>query len=115
MIFERADICIADLNPVQGSEQSGIRPVIIFQNNNISQYSSTIIIIPLTTNLRRAELPSCVLIPPESNGLIENSVALCHQIRVIDRKRIIKKIGKINNNILFEIETTLLLTLGYYN
>ena len=111
MIFERADICIADLNPVQGAEQSGIRPVIVFQNNNISK----IIIIPLTTNLRRAELPSCILISPESNGLNEKSVALCHQIRVIDRKRIIKKIGKINNNILFEIETTLLLTLGYYN
>lgn len=113
MIFERGDLCIADLNPVQGSEQSGIRPVIVFQNNEISHYSSTIIIIPLTTNLRRADLPTCITILPDGNELNEKSVALCHQIRVIDKSRIKKKIGKISPLNLFELEATVLLTLGY--
>ncbi|MDT3738865.1 MAG: type II toxin-antitoxin system PemK/MazF family toxin [Candidatus Kapabacteria bacterium] len=113
MIFERGDICIADLNPVQGSEQSGIRPVIIFQNNDIIQYSSTLIIIPFTTNLKRAVLPTCLKIIPDESGLEEVSVALCHQIRVIDKTRIKKKISKLNSTTLFELETTVLLTLGY--
>lgn len=113
MIFERGDICIADLNPVQRSEQSGIRPVIVFQNNEIARYSSTIIIIPLTTNIRRAELPTCYLLRSDDSNLIEESVALCHQIRVIDKSRIKKKIGTVNAFDLFELETTVLLTLGY--
>jgi mRNA interferase MazF len=113
MRLERGDICIADLNLVQGSEQSGIRPVIIFQNNEIALYSSTIIIVPLTTNLRRAELPTCFEILPDKNGLEEKSVVLCHQIRVIDKSRIKKQIGKINSQTLFELETTILLTLGF--
>lgn len=113
MIFQRGDICIADLNPVEGSEQSGIRPVIIFQNKEINLYSSTTIIIPLTTNLRRAELPSCVTIHPDENNLHEKSVALCHQIRVIDKTRIKKIIGSINSINLFELEATVLFTLGY--
>ena len=112
MIFNRADVCIADLNPVQGSEQSGIRPVIIFQNNEIALYSSTIIIIPLTTNMRRASLPTCVTIIPGSTGLDQQSVALCHQIRAIDKSRIKKRIGTLNNTTLFELEATILLTLG---
>lgn len=94
--FRAGDICIADLNHVQGSEQFGIRPVIVFQNNEIAQYSFTIIIIPLTTNLKRAELPTCVSILQSESGLVEKSVALCHQIRVIDKSRIKKKIGKIS-------------------
>lgn len=113
MIYERGTLCIADLNPVQGSEQSGIRPVIVFQNNEIARYTSTIIIIPLTTNIRRAALPTSVTISQSESGLNEKSVALCHQIRVIDKSRIKKKIGKINEVTLFELETTVLLTLGY--
>jgi mRNA interferase MazF len=113
MNYGRGDICIADLNPVRGSEQSGIRPVIVFQNNSISNFSTTIIIIPLTTNLRRAELPTCIQILPDESGLDEKSVALCHQIRVIDKSRIKMKVGRINESTLFELESTILLTLGY--
>ncbi len=57
MKIERGEIWIATLNPTQGSEQAGIRPVIIFQENTISQFTTTIITIPLTTNLRRSSLP----------------------------------------------------------
>jgi mRNA interferase MazF len=102
-------------NKHTSSEQSGIRPVIVFHNNEIAKYSSTVIIIQLTTNLRRSELPTCVLISPNHNGLNEKPVALCHQIRVIDKSRIKMNIGKINSTTLFELESTILLTLGYDN
>jgi mRNA interferase MazF len=113
MILRRGDLCIANLNPVRGSEQSGIRPVIIFQNNQLNRFTSTVIIIPLTTNLRRAELPTCVTISAEENEINETSVALCHQIRAIDTSRIIKRISQISELTLFELEATVLLTLGY--
>ncbi len=80
MKTERGEIWIATLNPIQGSEQAGIRPVIIFQENTISQFTTTIITIPLTTNLKRSSLPSCLLIPKNEGGLNQDSVALCHQL-----------------------------------
>ena len=60
MIVKRGEIWMANLNPVQGSEQAGLRPVLIFQNDRINQAISTAIVIPFTSNLRRAALPSCV-------------------------------------------------------
>lgn len=60
LTLKRGEIWLADLNPTRGSEQSGIRPIIIFQNNLVSQYSTTTIAIPLTTNQRRAALPICL-------------------------------------------------------
>ncbi len=59
----RGDIYLADLNPSRGSEQAGIRPVIIVQRNNLNRFTHTIIVIPLTTNIRRANIPGTVLIP----------------------------------------------------
>ncbi|GEM_PF-3436175 len=64
------------LNPTQGSEQTGVRPVIVFQNNIVSQFSTTIIAIPLTTNQRRAALPICLTIEQGNGGLSQDSVAL---------------------------------------
>ncbi|WP_445638277.1 hypothetical protein NSTC745_03533 [Nostoc sp. DSM 114161] len=62
MAIKRGEVWLADLNPTRGSEQGGTRPVIVFQNEIISQFSTTVIIIPLTSNLRRASLPTCLLI-----------------------------------------------------
>ena len=90
MTFNRGEVWLANLNPIQGSEQGGTRPVIVFQNNIISKFSTTIITIPLTTNLRRAKLPSSLLIASGQGGLEKDSVALCHQIRVIDVTRLKK-------------------------
>jgi len=72
----RGEIWLATLDPTQGSEQAGTRPIIIFQENTISKFTSTIITIPLTTNLRRASLPTCLLIPSTQGGLSQDSVAL---------------------------------------
>lgn len=113
MSFNRGEIWLANLNPTQGSEQGGTRPVIIFQNNVISRFSTTIITIPLTTNLRRAKLPSSLLIVAGEGGLSKDSVALCHQLRVIDRSRLKNRLGQLKSKIVAELEAKVLLTLGY--
>jgi mRNA interferase MazF len=82
MTVGRGEIWLADLNPTRGSEQAGVRPVLIFQNDRVSRFSTTVLAIPLTTNLRRASLPTCAQISKGEGGLASDSVALCHQLRV---------------------------------
>jgi mRNA interferase MazF len=113
MKVERGEIWFANLDPTKGSEQAGTRPIIIFQENTISKFTSTIITIPLTTNLRRAALPSCLLISNGQGGLNQDSVALCHQLRVLDKTRLIKRLGQLDINVIAELERTVLFTLGY--
>lgn len=98
--LSRGEIWLADLNPTQGSEQAGICPVIIFQNDLVSQFSTTIIAIPLTTNQRRAVLPICLPIKKGNGGLIEDSVALCFQMSVLDKTRLIRLLEQLNSEIL---------------
>ena len=90
MTVMRGEIWLADLNPTRGSEQAGTRPVLILQNNVINKYTTTILAIPLTTNLRRAALPSCVQISKGEGGLASDSVVLCHQLRVLDKTRLVR-------------------------
>jgi len=111
--LKRGEIWLADLNPTQGSEQAGIRPVIIFQNDLVSQFSTTTIAIPLTTNQRRATLPICLLIEQGNAGLSQGSVALCFQMRVLDKTRLIRLLGQLNPEIIAQLEDVVLLTLGY--
>lgn len=111
--LKRGEVWLADLNPTQGSEQAGTRPVIIFQNDLVSQFSSTTIAIPLTTNQRRAALPICLLIEQGNGGLDQDSVALCFQMRVLDKIRLIRKIGQLSPETIFQLEEVVLLTLGY--
>lgn len=110
--LKRGEVWLADLNPTQGSEQAGIRPVILFQNDIVSQFSTTIVTIPLTTNLRRASLPICLQIEQGNGGLAEDSVALCFQIRVLDKTRLIRKLGQLNTETIALLEEVILLTLG---
>lgn len=111
--LKRGEIWLAELNPTQGSEQAGTRPVIIFQNDIVSQFSTTIITIPLTTNQRRATLPICLLITQGNGGLTEDSVALCFQMRVLDKIRLVYKLGQLDAEIISQLEEVVLLTLGY--
>lgn len=111
--LKRGEVWLADLNPTQGSEQAGIRPVIIFQNDIVSQFSTTTIAIPLTTNQRRASLPICLLIEQGDGGLAQDSVALCFQMRVLDKIRLIRKLGQLNPETLVQLEDVVRLTLGY--
>jgi mRNA interferase MazF len=112
MTIQRGEIWLADLNPTRGSEQAGTRPVLIFQNNSISKFTSTFLAIPLTTNLRRASLPTCVRIDQSEGGLTHESVALCHQMRVVDRLRLGHRLGAVSVRTLEAIEGCVLFTTG---
>ncbi|MFM7602651.1 MAG: type II toxin-antitoxin system PemK/MazF family toxin [Pseudanabaena sp.] len=109
----RGEIWLATLDPTRGSEQAGTRPIIIFQENTVSKFTSTIITIPLTTNLRRAALPTCLLISNDQAGLSQDSVALCHQLRVLDKTRLIKRLGQLDSGVIADLENIVLFTLGY--
>ena len=112
MRVNRGEIWLADLNPTRGSEQAGTRPILIFQNNVISKYTTTILAIPLTTNLGRASLPSCVQISTGESGLASDSVALCHQLRVLDKTRLMRKLGAVSSKTISVIENCVKLTMG---
>jgi mRNA interferase MazF len=109
----RGGVWLANLNPTQGSEQAGIRPIIIFQSNVVSQFSTTVIAIPLTTNQRRAVLPICLAIEQGDGGLAQASVALCFQMRVLDKTRLLKRLGQLRAETIAQLEEVVLLTLGY--
>ena len=113
MTITRGEVWLANLNPTQGSEQAGIRPIIIFQENTLSKFTTTVITIPVTSNLRRAALPTCIQISNGEGGLNQESVALCHQLRVLDKTRLIKKLGQLEPETITALETTVLFTLGY--
>ena len=112
MIVKRGDIQLADMNPTRGSEQAGVRPVLILQNDVINRFTTTVLSIPMTTNLRRAALPSCVKIAKGEGGLANDSVALCHQLRVLDKMRLSRKLGSVTQQTIETIESCMLFTLG---
>ena len=112
MTIKRGEIWLADLNPIRGSEQAGTRPVLILQNNSINRFTRTFLAVPFTSNLRRAALPTCVLINKGEGGLATDSVALCHQLRVLDKSRLKHQVGSISDEILAEIDRCVLFTTG---
>ncbi len=112
IVVNRGEIWLADLNPTRGSEQAGVRPIIIFQSDSLNKFTTTVLAIPLTTNLRRASLPSCVFVPRKEGGLSSDSVALCHQLRVLDKTRLQRKLEKLSQQILSTIEKRMLFTIG---
>lgn len=112
MTIQRGEIWLAELNPTRGSEQAGTRPVLVLQNNSINRFTSTFLVIPLTTNLRRASLPTCVRIDQAEGGLAHDSVALCHQMRVLDKSRLRHRLGLVSSQILEAVERCVLFTTG---
>lgn len=112
MTAQRGEVWYADLNPAQGSEQAGVRPVLIFQNDKINKAATTTLVIPFTSNLRRAALPSCVRVAKGEGELTAESVLLCHQLRVLDESRLDYKVGKVGDHVMAEIENSVLYTLG---
>lgn len=94
--IKRGDIYKADLSPVVGSEQGGIRPVVIVQNDMGNRYSPTIIVVPITTRLNKRNLPTHTKI--NNSSLLKESIALMEQIRTIDKSRLIEFIGVLNES-----------------
>lgn len=112
MIVRRGEIWLANLDPTRGSEQAGMRPVLVFQNDAINKYTTTVLGIPLTTNLRRASLPSCVQVLKGEGGLVSDSVALCHQLRVLDKTRLMRRLGTVGPKTIASIESCVRFTTG---
>jgi len=109
----RGDVLLCDLNPVVGTEQAGIRPVVVVQIDRANAVSShTTIIAPFTSKIRRAILASHVFVPAGIGGLSQDSVVLCEQLRVIDKSRIIRVIGHLDDNYLDNLAIALCTILG---
>lgn len=89
-----------------------LRPILVFQNDAISRFTTTVLAIPLTTNLRRAALPSCVRVAPGEGGLESESVLLCHQLRVLDKTRLQRKLGTVGSETIAAVERCVLFTVG---
>jgi len=107
---KRGDIFYADLNPVVGSEQGGVRPVLVLQNNRGNTHSPTTIVVPLTGS-KKAFLPTHVRIM-RTGGLIADSVALCEQIRTIDRRRLDGYLGRIGTDEQTAVDGALAVSMG---
>lgn len=91
--IRRGDIYYADLNPVMGSEQGGVRPVLILQNNTGNRYSPTVIVAAITSRIGKPRLPMHVPVGGAVNGLYKDSIVLMEQVRTIDRVRLREYVG----------------------
>lgn len=112
MVVKRGDIFYADLSPVIGSEQGGIRPVIIMQNDIGNKYSPTVIVAAITSQINKAKLPTHVEISSEEYGLNRDSVVLLEQIRTLDKRRLKEKIGHMTESDMEKVNRALLISLS---
>lgn len=102
MVIKRGDMFYADLSPVIGSEQGGIRPVLIIQNDMGNKYSPTVIAAAITSQIGKNRLPTHIEIDSKDVGLKADSVVLAEQIRTIDKSRLKEKIGHIDDEKIME-------------
>ncbi len=111
--IKRGEIYYADLSPVVGSEQGGVRPVLIIQNDIGNKYSPTVIVSAITSQLGKAKLPTHIELPAEKYNLPKNSVALLEQIRTLDKRRLQEKITTLSPEKMREVNKALLISLGF--
>ena len=113
MVVKRGDMFYADLSPVIGSEQGGVRPVLIIQNDVGNKHSPTVIAAAITLQTGKTKLPTHIEIEPEQSGLKAESVVLTEQIRTIDKSRLKEKIGHLDDeNIMNQINNALGVSFG---
>ena len=115
MVVRRGDIFYGDLSPVVGSEQGGLRPVLIVQNDIGNKYSPTVIVAAITSQINKAKLPTHIEISAEDYGLPKDSVVLLEQIRTIDKKRLKEKLGHMNDEIIPKINEALSISVGLFD
>ena len=111
---KRGELYYADLSPVVGSEQGGVRPILVVQNNVGNRYSPTIIAAAITSQLGKAKLPTHSTLPAGEFGLPKDSVVLLEQIRTLDKRRLKEKIGELPLNLMSRVNEALLISLGFY-
>ena len=113
LLIRRGDLFYADLSPVVGSEQGGVRPVLIIQNNVGNKYSPTVIAAAVTSQLTKAKLPTHIEIKKGGFGLGKESVILLEQIRTLDKRRLKEKIGELDYKTILEVDKAILISLGF--
>jgi len=110
-MVQRGEIYYADLSPVIGSEQGGLRPVLILQNNVGNKYSPTVIVAAITTKIEKGKMPTHIEVGKEE-GLEKNSVVLLEQLRTIDKQRVRDKVTQLNKTIMNKVDEGLAISIG---
>ena len=114
MVIRRGDIFYADLRPFIGSEQGGVRPVLIIQNDVGNRHSPTVICAAITSQMNKAKLPTHVELDSRKYDLVKDSVVLLEQLRTIDKKRLKDKVCHLDSQILVKIDKALEVSLELY-
>ncbi|MGI6345295.1 MAG: type II toxin-antitoxin system PemK/MazF family toxin [Bacillota bacterium] len=112
MIVKRGDIFYADLNPVVGSEQGGMRPVLIIQNDIGNRYSPTVIVAAITSQIDKAKLPTHIEVSAAESSLEKDSVILLEQVRTIDKQRLAQRIAHLETETMERVNEALEISLG---
>lgn len=112
MALKRGEIFFAELNPVQGSEQGGIRPVLVVQNDVGNSHSPTTIVLPITSRLNKAKLPTHVRLSKGESGLARDSVVLAEQIRTIDKRRLQQKVAVLDEKSMRRVNQAMEISMG---
>lgn len=110
--MKRGDVFFCDLSPVQGSEQGGVRPVVVIQNDVGNRFSPTIIVAAITAQIQKAKLPTHIEIDAKTHRLAKDSVILMEQIRTIDKKRLTQYITTLSPDIMKKVDGCLMISLG---
>ena len=111
-MVKRGDIYYADLSPVVGSEQGGMRPVLIVQNDTGNKHSPTVIAAAITSQLGKAKLPTHIELSAQSVGLSRDSVILLEQIRTIDKSRLREKMGRLDEDTMTKVDNAIAVSFG---
>lgn len=114
LMVKRGELYYADLSPVIGSEQGGVRPVLVVQNDVGNKYSPTIIAAAVTSKIDKAKLPTHIELSAREYGLSKDSVVLLEQIRTLDKTRLKERIGQVSADKMRKINEALLVSLGFY-
>ena len=112
MNIRRGDIYYADLSPVVGSEQGGIRPVLIVQNNVGNRFSPTVIAAAITSQQSKAKLPTHIPLHADTSGLSKDSVVLLEQVRTIDKRRLREHMGRVDSEMMGKIDNAIAVSFG---
>ncbi len=110
--IRRGDIYYADLSPVVGSEQGGVRPVLIIQNDVGNRHSPTVIAAAITSQINKARLPTHIELGARSYGLSKDSVILLEQIRTIDKKRLKERMGRLDEQLMQRVDDAIAVSFG---
>ena len=110
--IKRGDLYYADLRPIIGSEQGGVRPVLIIQNDVGNHFSPTVITASITSRKRKHRLPTHVFLPISTDGLHHDSIVLLEQVRTIDRSRLGDYIGRLDEIAMEAVDTALAISIG---